>query len=51
MNLSPDTINACLELLSQVSVPVTAPDAEAKMAVLVSARQELLAAHPGNAGP
>lgn len=42
--MSPDTITLCLELLEQVSVPVTVPDAEAKMARLVAARQELLAA-------
>lgn len=47
MNLSQDTIALCLELLSTVSVPVTLPDAEAKMARLVAARRELLAALPG----
>jgi hypothetical protein len=47
MNLSPGTISLCLELLSGVSVPVTMPDAEAKMRSLVTARQELLAALPG----
>ncbi len=48
MNLSPDTISLCLELLAQVSVPVTVPDAEAKMSRLVAARAELLAALPRN---
>lgn len=44
MALKPDTISLCLELLSTVSVPVTLPDAEAKMSRLVAARQDLLAA-------
>lgn len=43
MTLSPDTITLCLDLLSGVSVPVTLPDAEAKMRSLVAARRELLA--------
>jgi len=44
MNISHDTISLCLELLAGVSVPVTVPDAEAKMSRLVAARQELIAA-------
>jgi hypothetical protein len=46
MAISPTTLNICLELLSQVSVPVTLPDAEARMQRLVAAHQELLAALP-----
>jgi hypothetical protein len=46
--ISSDTIDLCLELLSTVSVPVTLPDAEAKMQRLVAARRELLAALSGN---
>ena len=42
--MSPETINICLELLAGVSVPVTVPDAEAKMRSLVAAHNELLAA-------
>ena len=44
MNISHDTISLCLELLAGVSVPVTVPDAEAKMSRLVAVRQELIAA-------
>ena len=46
MNLSPETIGLCLELISNLNVPVTAPDAEGQMRRLVTARQELLAALP-----
>lgn len=42
--ISPDTINLCLEMLSTVSVPITLPDAEAKMKSFVTGRQELLTA-------
>ena len=48
MEISHDTINLCLELLSTVSVPVTAPDAVDKMTRIVAARQELLAALSNN---
>jgi hypothetical protein len=48
--ISPNTINLCLELLATVSVPVTAPDAEAKMSALVAAHQELLALSNGDGG-
>jgi hypothetical protein len=44
--VSPETITLCLELLAQVSVPPTVPDAVDKMQRLVDARQELLAALP-----
>lgn len=44
MNLSPETIGICLQLVSGVSVPVTVPDAEAKMSALAAAHRELLAA-------
>lgn len=43
MTVSPETINLCLELLSQVSVPSTLPDAVEKMQIIVTAREELLA--------
>jgi len=50
MKLSTDTVNLLLELLSTVSVPVVAPDAEEKMRRLVMARDELLAALPSDVG-
>jgi len=48
MTISQDTITLCLDLLSGVSVPVTVPDAETKMARLTAAHRELLAALPND---
>jgi hypothetical protein len=44
VNISRGTAELCQELLSQSSVPVAVPDANAKMARLVAAYQELIAA-------
>jgi hypothetical protein len=51
MNISAQTISLCLELISSVSVPVGADDAEIRMARLVAARRELIGALSGNGQP
>lgn len=45
--LSNDTIDLCLEIIGSLSVPVTAPDATAKMDRLTRAHAELLTERDG----
>jgi hypothetical protein len=39
--MTPETVKLLLNLLGQVSIPVSAPDAEQQMAAALKARQEL----------
>lgn len=51
ITISSETRDTCLGVISMINVSPDAPGAVATLTRLVSARQELLAALPGNAGP